>query len=257
MEEIFLMFDDDNSGLLDEDEFMAMLPKLGLNMSEAKANKYFRLCDADGSGAIDLEEFKVAMFALDPETGNTVGFTPNDILSPQDAFHMFDEDNSGTLDEDEIADVVEYMQMDVSDAKQERLFKRFDLDGGGFIEYPEFKRMAFVLQRKRNYASADMRWKNTQARWSCVGASSNSSMKKKKKEEHAIAEAKQWRLANRKGKRKEAGDAALKRANDELACALDIAGQVYIFGIGAYGQFRSEPIPPANGILRYRAEHMA
>ena len=49
--------------------------------------------------------------------------------------------NIGALDEDEIADVIEYMNMDVSDAKQERLFKRFDLDGSGFIEYPEFKRM--------------------------------------------------------------------------------------------------------------------
>lgn len=49
------------------------------------------MCDADGSGAIDLDEFQVAMYTIDPVSGNTVGFSPNRLLSPQDAFDMFDE----------------------------------------------------------------------------------------------------------------------------------------------------------------------
>ena len=35
-----------------------MLPKLGIKMSNAKSLKYFKLCDTDGSGEIDIEEFK-------------------------------------------------------------------------------------------------------------------------------------------------------------------------------------------------------
>lgn len=53
-----------------------------------KALKYFRMCDPDGSGEIDLEEFKVALFAVDPDSGNPVGFTPNALLTPLDAFEV-------------------------------------------------------------------------------------------------------------------------------------------------------------------------
>lgn len=46
------------------------------------------MCDTDNTGKIDLEEFKVAMFAIDPDTGNPVGFTPSSLLTPLDAFEV-------------------------------------------------------------------------------------------------------------------------------------------------------------------------
>lgn len=46
------------------------------------------MSDPDGSGEIDLEEFKVALFAVDPDSGNPVGFAPNALLSPLDAFEV-------------------------------------------------------------------------------------------------------------------------------------------------------------------------
>lgn len=58
-EECFLEFDTDKSGLIDYEEFQQMLPRLGIDISEAKALRYFRMCDKDNSGAIDLDEFKV------------------------------------------------------------------------------------------------------------------------------------------------------------------------------------------------------
>jgi hypothetical protein len=74
----------------------------------------FRQIDTDGSGFIDLDEFKaselsvplphspitaddccalslhwqVAMFTVDPVSGNTLGFEPNKLLSPKDAFEV-------------------------------------------------------------------------------------------------------------------------------------------------------------------------
>lgn len=46
------------------------------------------MSDPDGSGEIDFEEFKVALFAVDPDSGNPVGFTPSALLSPLDAFEV-------------------------------------------------------------------------------------------------------------------------------------------------------------------------
>ena len=64
--DIFTLFDEDDSGLVSFEEFRKILPFLDLEISDAKAFRYFRLCDTDGSGEIDIDEFKVALFICDP-----------------------------------------------------------------------------------------------------------------------------------------------------------------------------------------------
>lgn len=53
----------------------------------------------------------MALFACDPNTGNTLGFSPSSLLGPRDAFELFDEDGTGEIDELEFAVCV---QNDVS-----------------------------------------------------------------------------------------------------------------------------------------------
>lgn len=64
--DIFILFDEDDSGLISFQEFRKMLPFLNIEISDAKAFRYFRMCDTDGSGEIDIDEFQVALFACDP-----------------------------------------------------------------------------------------------------------------------------------------------------------------------------------------------
>mmetsp|Transcript_59310 Transcript_59310/g.69356 ORF Transcript_59310/g.69356 Transcript_59310/m.69356 type:complete len:111 (+) Transcript_59310:152-484(+) len=90
--EIFDKCDVDRSGSITFDEFKAMLPQLKIQMTEPKMLKYFHQCDMDKSGKINFDEFKVVFFTCDPE-GNHVGFTPNTLLMPHDAFEMFGQDN--------------------------------------------------------------------------------------------------------------------------------------------------------------------
>lgn len=82
---------------------MLQLPDLGLRLSRAKAIRIFRKCDTDGGGEIDLTEFKMAMFAVDPVSGNTLGFSPSTLLGPRDVFELFDVDGTGQIDELEFA----------------------------------------------------------------------------------------------------------------------------------------------------------
>ena len=124
--DIFILFDEDDSGLIDFEEFRKMLPFLSVNIPDAKAFRYFRLCDTDGSGEIDIDEFNVALFACDPTSGNPVGFQPQPFLTPMDAFEMFDEDQSGYLDEDEYRYAMEYLKVECSDKIADDWYHKID-----------------------------------------------------------------------------------------------------------------------------------
>jgi hypothetical protein len=58
-EAVFALFDTDGDRVILFDEFKAILPQLGIKVSMPKALRYFRNCDKNNNGAIDLEEFKV------------------------------------------------------------------------------------------------------------------------------------------------------------------------------------------------------
>ena len=77
--ELFLFF---LFSLISFEEFRKLLPFLNVNISDAKAYRYFRMCDTDGSGEIDVDEFKVALFTCDPTSGNPVGFQPASFVTP-------------------------------------------------------------------------------------------------------------------------------------------------------------------------------
>lgn len=47
-------------------EFREVLRALKLNMPDAKALRFFRICDRDGSGEIDFDEFQTVLYATDP-----------------------------------------------------------------------------------------------------------------------------------------------------------------------------------------------
>jgi len=58
LEEAFHQFDADGSGALDMDELAAAYKAAGMQISDAKLRKCIKLLDTNGDGVIDLEEFK-------------------------------------------------------------------------------------------------------------------------------------------------------------------------------------------------------
>jgi len=241
-EEIFKEFDADNSGLIDQDEFLAMIEALQFKLPEAKALKFFQHCDKDGSGEINLEEFQSVLFACNPTSGNTFGFAPEEFLSPHDAFHHYDVDNSGTIDEDEFADILEYLKLEVDDFKQERLFRKYDIDGSGSIDYEEFKACwldcvdirAELRKRKIPFGKMTPTYVLKKKLAKIVDEEEN-------KEEKVLASADQNLEYMRTKKDKENLFLKAKILADEaLSLALDVAGQVYVFGRGTQGQFSGE-----------------
>ncbi|CAM9176283.1 unnamed protein product [Pylaiella littoralis] len=242
-EEVFQQFDTDGSGLIDFDEFRAMLPQLGINITMPKALKYFRMSDPDGSGEIDFEEFKVALFAVDPDSGNPVGFTPNALLSPLDAFEMFDEDKSGKIDEDEFFFLLQYLGIETSEVKLEQMFKKYDTDQSGYIEYAEFKkiwvRMANV---KKELTDRGIKIPKVATNRMLYTMLEQILEVEEDRERRAIAEAERWAKWQLllKDKRR-AYEKAQRRSKTELKAALDTGGSVWIFGTGPFGEFTAPP----------------
>ncbi|KAF0747044.1 hypothetical protein AaE_007887, partial [Aphanomyces astaci] len=251
-EEMFVKFDEDHSGMISTDEFLKMLPQLGIKLSDAKAIRIFDTCDKDGSGEIDMEEFKMAMFMVDPTTGNSLGFSPSSLLTPKDAFHLFDSNGSGQLDELEFADALEYFGFSVTDAKQERLFLKYDTDKSGFIEYSEFRAMWLQCANiKHELVSRGVDVPKYATRKTLMQILEKALDEEERREDEAMDEAKwfhEWQLE--KIRRRTLAAKAALRAQDELAAALDAAGQVYVLGSGQHvpaneshftGQFNGDP----------------
>jgi len=238
-EEIFAVFDLDDSGLISFEEFRKLLPYLNINISDAKAFRYFRLCDIDGSGFIDVDEFKVTLFICDPASGNQVGFSPDKNITPMDAFELFDEDQSGDMDEDEFVYAMEYLGISLSDTKADSLFRKYDLNNSGTIDYHEFRDCFLSV--------CDLRHELEQRGVDVPGVTSPATLRKmllnilieeEKQERQAIAEAKrhkEW-IKSLREKRKLMQKAEF-RAYAELRSALDLAGHVYVFGGGTNNQF--------------------
>ncbi|KAE8894166.1 hypothetical protein PF003_g21870 [Phytophthora fragariae] len=238
-EELFKKYDTDGSGNISASEFLAMLPDLGISISAAKAMRIFRRCDTDGGGEIDLTEFKMAMFAVDPVSGNSLGFSPSTLLGPRDAFELFDEDGTGQIDELEFADVLEYFGMDVSDEKQEKIFKKYDKDKSGYIDYQEFRSMWVRLVDVRDeLTKRGVEVPKHARQWKLQQMLETILDEEEAREAVALEEAKKFLQRQRdKEFREQLGRKAIVRAEDELAAALDAAGQVYIMGTGKYNQF--------------------
>lgn len=233
--EVFAHFDSDGSGMISLKEFKAMLVKLNINMSEAKALKYFKMCDCDDSGEIDFEEFKVALFACDPNTGNTRGFVPNSLLTPLDAFEMFDEDASGKIDEDEFFFILDYLKLNVSDERQEKLFAKYDKDGSGSIDYEEFKQIWLsVVDVKKELSDRGVSVPKFATKRQLQRMLARIIDEEEEAERKAMAEAEQWRAWRQILDKKNVSiKRARRRAEIELSRALDAAGQVYVFGRSA------------------------
>ncbi|KAE9246531.1 hypothetical protein PF004_g4752 [Phytophthora fragariae] len=243
-EELFKKYDTDGSGNISASEFLAMLPDLGISISAAKAMRIFRRCDTDGGGEIDLTEFKMAMFAVDPVSGNSLGFSPSTLLGPRDAFELFDEDGTGQIDELEFADVLEYFGMDVSDEKQEKIFKKYDKDKSGYIDYQEFRSMWVRLVDVRDeLTKRGVEVPKHARQWKLQQMLETILDEEEAREAVALEEAKKFLQRQRdKEFREQLGRKAIVRAEDELAAALDAAGQVYIMGTGKYNQFAGDPV---------------
>jgi len=133
----FNSFDRDGSGHIDKEELKLLCEWVGQETTEAEIDEMMAMADGDGSGKIDLWEFITLM-------AHKMG-DRNPSESLHSAFSVFDKDESGYINADEIKEVMRTMGEPVDDKIIEAVLDGMDKDGDGLINYEEF---AFIVTKE-------------------------------------------------------------------------------------------------------------
>ena len=127
----------DNDGMLDFDEFCAMVKyRETTKYTEAQLREKFKELDDDGSGKVDLPEFIAYSLrdSLRKSKGRAI-----------DLFRVWDEDDSGYIDKNEFGKAIVALGFVAGREDIGKVFDMLDEDGSGEIEYKE---LAQILKAK-------------------------------------------------------------------------------------------------------------
>ncbi|KAJ8309337.1 hypothetical protein KUTeg_014211 [Tegillarca granosa] len=187
LEEMIKEVDQDGNGEIDFEEFLLLMVK---TMSKAddddELKRAFKIFDVDNSGTISASDLRLIMECLgekltDEEVKTMIEIADDDRdgeVSLNEAFLLFDKNKDGTIDREELRDVLMALGMDTTttevqdfindidvnekkgmrelDAQEELMaaFKVFDTDGNGYINVDEFKYAMTNLGEK--FSDADI-----------------------------------------------------------------------------------------------------
>ena len=128
----FNQFDENGDGMIQRSEFLkayrAMNPNVANDEMDERANEIFDHADADGSGEIDFGEWCTATI------------NQQELLSEPNmraAFRLFDKDDSGTIEAQEIAAILGHNISKEGNVWND-VIAEVDVNGDGQIDFEEF-----------------------------------------------------------------------------------------------------------------------
>ncbi|XP_050387267.1 probable calcium-binding protein CML27 [Argentina anserina] len=129
VQKVFSKFDENGDGLISGDELKNAFRDIGWEMKPEEVKTAMSEFDKDGDGHIDLEEF-TALLDGSPSTK---------VL--HDAFDLYDLDKNGLISTDELHEVLNRLGHNCSVAECATMISNVDVDGDGFVNFQEFKKM--------------------------------------------------------------------------------------------------------------------
>ncbi|XP_066336426.1 calmodulin-like isoform X2 [Miscanthus floridulus] len=145
--EAFSLFDKDGDGTITTKELGTVMRSLGQSPTEEELQGMVDEVDADGSGAIDFQEF-LTLLARQMREAN--GADEDEL---REAFRVFDQDQNGFISRDELRHVLQNLGEKLSDEELAEMLREADSDGDGQINYTEFAKV--MLAKRRNQELED------------------------------------------------------------------------------------------------------
>ena len=131
--EAFKVFDEDNGGSIDDEEFENLMKMLGYNMSDEELSAIFNAVDEEGEGEILFHDFLTLMVVLmenDTEELNLIN-----------AFETIDEKNSGLISVEHVRNILTTIGEQMTTKEIEKFIENTDLDNDGMVSINDIQRM--------------------------------------------------------------------------------------------------------------------
>ena len=147
IKDAFSVLDQDASGEIDSEELKEILKKVSTDITDEQIEDLMKIADKDGSGSIDQGEFLHAMKNTSSKVSAIIRqikqYAKGIIDKKHDndlraAFAVFDEDNSGEIDAEELRAIMSNISTDITQEQIDELMKVADKDDSGFIDQAEF-----------------------------------------------------------------------------------------------------------------------
>ena len=156
IQEKFLLFDDDQDGVIDKSELGAILRYMGQNPTDLEIQKVLNKLDEDGTNVLEFPEFLKLMTSLQLQPIKPK-FSKNEIKDMKAKFEMFDADGSGTICMKELGKLLRYLGYNPTEADVRNLMSSVDRDSTDNIEFLEFvDLMTTKLVKKRKETNVDL-----------------------------------------------------------------------------------------------------
>lgn len=137
----FKACDNDDSGLISMRELKVACVNSGYEISDGQLEFIFNTIDKDKSGEVDFDEFLNFIYICQ--------FSQTEFQQAKLIFDGFDENGGGTIDRDELSGAFERLGVEISDEELEQAFCLFDKDNSGELDFNEYLQLFQMMKNSR------------------------------------------------------------------------------------------------------------
>ena len=129
--DIFNMYDIENSGKINSGDVRSLLLNMGYQPSNEDIIEFLRLADKTNTGFVSKENFIKALH-------EKYTIPKNQLEEIKEAFKTFDKDKDGKITFKEFRNILKQFGENINDEEIDKIFKFIDADNNGLIDFNDF-----------------------------------------------------------------------------------------------------------------------
>ena len=129
--DIFNMYDIENSGKINSGDVRSLLLNMGYNPSNEDIIEFLKLADKTNTGVVSKENFIKALH-------EKYTIPQNHLEEIKEAFKIFDMDNDGKITFKDFRNILNHFGENINDEEIDKIFKFIDADNNGLIDFDDF-----------------------------------------------------------------------------------------------------------------------